>query len=60
MNEKEEKIWADELWEMLVSAGFEESDKSNEWWSNRQQAARYESQQDFIEEVVKVKKRKKR
>ena len=56
----EESKWADELWEKLVSAGFEESDKSNEWWSNRQQAARYESQQDFIEEVVKVKKKKKR
>jgi GrpB-like predicted nucleotidyltransferase (UPF0157 family) len=54
----EEAVWADALWERLVSAGFEESDKSNEYWSNRQQAARYEDQQDFIEEVVKVKKRK--
>ena len=54
----EEAVWADALWERLVSAGFEESDKSGEYWSNRQQAARYEDQQDFIEEVVKVKKRK--
>jgi hypothetical protein len=60
MSDLEEKKWADELWEQLVSAGFEESEKTDDYWSNRQQAARYENQQDFIEEVVKPKKRKKR
>jgi uncharacterized coiled-coil protein SlyX len=56
----EESVWSDELWEQLVSAGFEESEKTAEYWSNRQQAARYENQQDFIEEVIKPKKRKKK
>jgi uncharacterized coiled-coil protein SlyX len=56
----EESVWSDELWEQLVSAGYEESQKQDEYWANRQQAARYENQQDFIEEVVKPKKRKKR
>lgn len=56
MNEMEEALWADELWEKLVSAGYEESIKQDEYWSNRQQAARYENQQDFIEEIVKPKK----
>ena len=55
----EESVWSDALWEQLVSAGFEESEKTAEYWSNRQQAARYENQQDFIEEIVKPKKRKK-
>ena len=52
----EESIWADELWEKLVSASFEESDNRNEYWSNRQQAANYENEQDFIREVVNPKK----
>jgi hypothetical protein len=56
MNEMEEAIWADELWEKLVSAGYEESLKQDDYWSNRQQAARYEDQQDFINNVVNVKK----
>ena len=56
----EESVWSDALWEQLVSAGFEESQKTAEYWSNRQQAARYENQQDFIEEIVKPKKRKKK
>ena len=51
-------MWSDELWEQLVSAGFEESQKTAEYWSNRQQAARYENQADFIKEVIKVKKKR--
>lgn len=35
----EESVWADELWNQLVSVGFEESDKSNKKWRNKQQAA---------------------
>jgi hypothetical protein len=60
MNEMEKKIWADELWEKLVSAGYEESVKQDEYWSNRQQATMYEDQQEFIEKVVKPKKKVKK
>ena len=57
MNEVEEKAWADELWEQLVSATHEESIKQDEYWSNRQQAALYENQQDFIKEVADPKRK---
>ena len=57
MNEMEEKLWADELWEKLVSAGHEESVKQDEYWSNRQQATLFESQQEFAK-FVKEKKKK--
>ena len=60
MNDLEEKIWADELWEKLVSAGYEESVKQDEYWSNRQQATLYEDQKEFIEKVVKPKKQVKK
>ena len=56
----EESVWGDELWDKLTSAGFEESDRVSEWWSNKQQASRFENQQDFIDEVVKPKKRMKK
>jgi len=59
MNEMEEALWADELWEKLVSAGYEESVKQDDYWSNRQQATLFESQQEFAK-FVKEKKRKKR
>ncbi|MBT8635501.1 hypothetical protein C2751_07700 [Polynucleobacter paneuropaeus] len=57
MNDLEEKIWADELWEKLVSAGYEESQKQDEYWANRQQAQLFENQQDF-DKFVKAKKKK--
>ena len=60
MNSLEEKVWADELWEKLVSAGYEESVKQDEYWSNRQQATMFESQQEFIDKVIKAKKRGKK
>ena len=59
MNGMEEKIWANELWEQLVSAGYEESAKEDEYWANRQQATLFESQQDFDKFVKKNKKNKK-
>ena len=43
------------MWERLVSAGEEEVAKSKERWSDRQQAARFEDQQDFAK-FVKEKK----
>jgi hypothetical protein len=55
----EESVWADALWERLVNAGFEESDKSNEYWSNRQQAQRFEDQQEFFAFVKEKKQTKK-
>ncbi|MBT8562011.1 hypothetical protein G6717_05445 [Polynucleobacter paneuropaeus] len=48
----------DAWWEKLVSAGHEESIKQDEYWSNRQQATLFESQQEFAK-FVKEKKRKK-
>jgi hypothetical protein len=59
MNEMEEVLWADELWEKLVCAGYEESVKQDEYWSNRQQATMFEDQQDFAK-FVKEKKRAKK
>jgi hypothetical protein len=47
INEMEEKVWADDLWEMMVSAGSEESKKVNMWWANKQQASRFENESDF-------------
>jgi hypothetical protein len=47
INETEEKVWADELWEMLVSAGDEESRKADLWWANKQQASRFEDEGEF-------------
>jgi hypothetical protein len=58
INTLEEKVWADELWEKLVSSGHEESIKQDEYWSNRQQAARFEDQQEFMDKIVKPKKAK--
>jgi len=60
MNEMEEALWADELWEKLVSAGYEESVKQDEYWSNRQQASMCESQQEFAKFVKEKKKSKKK
>jgi hypothetical protein len=56
MNEMEEKLWVDDLWEKLVSAGYEESVKQDEYWSNRQQATMFEDQQEFAK-FVKAKKK---
>ena len=56
MNDLEEKIWADELWEKLVSAGYEDSVKQDEYWSNRRQATLFESQQEFAKFVKERKK----
>jgi hypothetical protein len=50
-----ESVWADELYERLISAGDEEVEANNEYWSNRQQAQLYEDQQEFAR-VVKQKK----
>lgn len=60
INEMEEALWADELWEKLVSAGYEESIKQDEYWSNRQQAALYEDQQEFAKFVKDKKKKSKK
>jgi len=58
INEFEEKIWADELWEKVVSAGYEESEKRRNWWANKQQASRFEDQGEFMD-FVKSKQKKK-
>jgi hypothetical protein len=51
INEMEENVWASELWEMMVSAGNEESKKAKLWWANKQQASRFEDQSEFLEFV---------
>ena len=51
VNDMEEKLWADELWEKMVSAGDEESRKANKWWSEKQQASRFEDESEFREFV---------
>ena len=56
MSGMDEKIWANELWEQLVSAGHEESVKQDEYWANRQQAGLFESQQEFEKFVAQRKK----
>jgi len=43
INEFEEEVWAEELWDKLINAGYEQSDKSNSRWADRQQASRFES-----------------
>lgn len=47
IDELEERVWADELWEKVVSAGNEESVKRNTWWANKQQASRFEDESEF-------------
>lgn len=47
IDELEERVWADELWEKVVSAGNEESMKRNTWWANKQQASRFEDESEF-------------
>jgi hypothetical protein len=56
MKVMEETVWADELWDKLVSAGYEESVKQDDYWSNRQQASLYEDQQEFAKFVKEKKK----
>jgi len=55
----EESVWADDLYERLVAAGDEEINANNEYWSNRQQAALAEDQQEFARVVKEKKKGKK-
>jgi hypothetical protein len=55
----EEQQWAEDVWERLVASCDAEVEKNKEYWANRQQAARFEDQHQFIEEVVKPKRKKK-
>jgi hypothetical protein len=48
-----ESVWADELYERLISAGDEEVEANNEYWSNRQQVQLYEDQQEFLNSIRK-------
>ena len=58
ITDAEEQQWAEDVWERLVASCDTEVAKNKEYWSNRQQAARFENQQEFIEEVVKPKRKK--
>ena len=59
ITDAEEQQWAEDVWERLVSSCDAEVEKNKEHWGNRQQAARFEDQHQFIEEVVKPKRKKK-
>lgn len=50
-----EEVWADQLFENLIAACDDEVAKNNEYWANRQQAQRYEDQQEFARVVQKKK-----
>lgn len=58
ITDAEEQQWAEDVWERLVSSCDAEVEKNKEHWGNRQQAARFEDQHQFIEEVVKPKRKK--
>jgi hypothetical protein len=58
ITDAEEQQWAEEVWERLVASCEAEVEKNKEHWANRQQAARFEDQHQFIEEVVKPKRKK--
>jgi hypothetical protein len=58
ITDAEEQQWAEDVWERLVSSCDAEVEKNKEHWSNRQQADRFEDQQEFINEVVKPKRKK--
>ena len=55
INSLSESVWAEELYERLVAASDEEIDANNEYWSNRQQAALAEDQQEFTKLVKQQK-----
>lgn len=54
--EMEEKVWANDLWEIMVSTGEEESKKSELWWANKQQASSFEDEGEFSNFVNKRKR----
>jgi len=58
ITDAEEQQWAEDVWERLVASCYSEVKKNKEYWGNRQQAARFEDQHQFIEEVVKPKRKK--
>jgi hypothetical protein len=58
ITDAEEQQWAEDVWERLVASCDAEVEKNKEYWANRQQATRFEHQQDFIESIVKAKKSK--
>jgi len=60
LDEKEEEIWAEEVWERLVASCDEEVEKRNEYWSNRQQAQIAVDQYEFNKEVKERRKLKRR
>lgn len=57
ITEAEEQQWAEDVWERLVIGCNEEVERSNEFWSNRQQAALAEDQFEFAKQVKERKKR---
>lgn len=55
IDEKEAEVWADDLFERLWQAEYDESKKANEYWATRQQAALAESQTEFVKKIRKKK-----
>jgi hypothetical protein len=60
LDEKEEEIWANDIWERLVANCNEEVEKRNEYWANRHQAALAEDQYEFAKQIKEKKRLKNR
>lgn len=48
MNVLEKEVWADELYNQVVESYAVYAEERTEWWMERQQAARYEDQKEFL------------
>jgi hypothetical protein len=57
ITDAEEQQWAEDVWERLVASCDAEVEKNKEYWSNRQQATRFEDQQEFLKQIEKTKKK---
>jgi hypothetical protein len=53
ITDAEEQQWAEDVWERLVASCDVEVEKNKEYWSNRQQATRFEDQQEFLNTIKK-------
>lgn len=58
LEELEEAVWADELFDHLNAVDAEHAEKRTEWWMDRQQAARYEDQKEFLRDREKWKRQR--
>lgn len=48
IDKKSDEVWAAELYDELWQAELEQAEKSSQYWADRMQAGRYESQSEFL------------